>query len=373
MTQKVHRRSFGSLTTSIKGKKYICRWTENTERGRRRKSRTIHGSRREAELFLSRKQLECSDEKPMPTVDYVFQRFAAPWYEKNIAESTFKNYMRIYQKHIKPKWGECCLDKVKPLDMQTWLSGFSKNNGNQLLVVLKRIFKIAEKYYPMERNPMSVNYDLEETMNKRISTIYTFKQACAAFDHLHGSDIEAAFIIACFGGSRSGESIGVRASEVELVEKDGLKLAVFDTVRQMPAAGDEPLPDGKLKTKQSVRTSVVPGKFGVRLHEIAQERIASGYEWLTVRPDGRPYNRTLLNRRWKSSMEDAPVEYIPFQNLRNSWRTFMQYEMKVSQTLLERLMGHTQKDTSGKYYIRPSRKQVVFAAMNELRIFKDIN
>ena len=47
-------------------------------------------------------------------------------------------------------------------------------------------------------------------------------------------------------------------------------------------------------------------------------------------------------------------EHIPFSSLRNSWRTFAQFEWRISSETLEVLMGHKLPGTSGRHYIRPS-------------------
>ena len=48
MPRKKQRRAWGSVTEIKRGKKYVLRWMENTPDGRKRKTRTVYGTYREA-------------------------------------------------------------------------------------------------------------------------------------------------------------------------------------------------------------------------------------------------------------------------------------------------------------------------------------
>lgn len=48
MTKKQRRRVWGSVTEMRRGKKYVLRWMQNTPQGRRRKTKTVYGTYREA-------------------------------------------------------------------------------------------------------------------------------------------------------------------------------------------------------------------------------------------------------------------------------------------------------------------------------------
>ena len=70
------------------------------------------------------------------------------------------------------------------------------------------------------------------------------------------------------------------------------------------------------------------------------------------------YQRALRAYLWRK------VGDIPFANLRNSWRTFAQYEWGVGYSTLELLMGHKIPGVTGQHYLRPSTEQLAedFAA-----------
>ena len=108
---------------------------------------------------------------------------------------------------------------------------------------------------------------------------------------LHGTSLEAPFIMACFGSCHSGEPLGICTDEVLPFAAESTTLVTVDLVRQMEQAGIEPTADGVLKTRKSMRTVVVLPDAAGRLLEIAGERRAAGSEWLADRGDGMPMNR----------------------------------------------------------------------------------
>lgn len=73
MPRKARRRAWGSVTEAARGKKYVLRWVENTPSGRRRRSRTVYGTYREACNELAKIQATRCDERAMPTVGQLYE------------------------------------------------------------------------------------------------------------------------------------------------------------------------------------------------------------------------------------------------------------------------------------------------------------
>ncbi len=203
--------------------------------------------------------------------------------------------------------------------------------------------------------------------------LYTLTEAKDILGRLHGTSLEASFIMACFGSYRSGESLGIRTDEVMPFAMESTTLATVDLVRQTEQAGIEPTADGVLKTRKSIRAVVVLPDAAGRLLEIVDERRAAGSEWLADRGDGLPMNRGMCNHRWKKWCEAEGIEHIPWSNLRNSWRTICEMELHMPWDLMEMLMGHSPSGVSGRHYIRPSREQVTRSACDALGINWDIS
>jgi len=130
--------------------------------------------------------------------------------------------------------------------------------------------------------------------------------------------------------------------------------------------GTEPV--GTLKTAKSARTVVILPQAADRLIEIAASRAAEGREWLSDRGDRLPMNRSICNNRWRKLCAARGIDHIPWSNLRNSWRTIAEVELRLPWDLIEMLMGHALPGVSGRHYIRPTAEQVVRAAFDALGI-----
>ena len=79
---KARRRAWGSVTEAARGKKYVLRWVENTPSGRKRRSRTVYGTYREACNELAKIQATRCDERAMPTVGQLYESRYLPWLER---------------------------------------------------------------------------------------------------------------------------------------------------------------------------------------------------------------------------------------------------------------------------------------------------
>lgn len=352
--KRKRRRSWGSVTTITKDK-HVLRWVENTPEGRKRRSRTMRCTYREACFELSRLEVEHSDDRPVPTVGDAHRMWYEPWMARRVADGktkprTAEIYSRCWELHVKPRWGRTPLDSVHPADVQAWLLPLGKSNAKISIIVLRKIGDFAVQYEVTGSNRFRIPYEIPSCIEvgKR-GDIYTLAEATRLFEGLKGSPIEAPYILAAFGSARTGESLGVRSSEVSLVESSSVRMAVVPIVRRMESTGDSPLPDGDLKTPSSVRTLIIPEPYGVRLYEIAQERIAAGVEWLADRGDGLPLSKGGMMHHWHKVDGE-----IPFANLRTSWRTFAQYDWGIDFDTLETLMGHRITGVTGEHYLKPT-------------------
>ena len=357
MPRKQRRRSWGSITEAARGK-YILRWVENTPDGRKRKSHTFYGTYKEADAELARIRVRVGDDAPVPTVGQVHRMW---WWPAVLAKAeagklkpnTVDAYRRAWDNDCAPKWSRVPVDSVRPVEVQAWLSSMPLGAARAALAVLRQCVDYAVQYEVVPSNKFRIAYELPAAGASRIADVYDLARARAMLSTVRGSRIEAAYILACFGSCRTGESLAARVDETRFAEVHGVPLALVPITRRMEHQGREPV-DG-LKNAQSRRTVVVPGEYAVRLREIAAEREAFGSPWFADFGDGTPMNVSNLNYEWRRV---AASDYIPFANLRNSWRTFAQAEWRIDYDVLEVLMGHLLPGVTGRHYLRMSADQL---------------
>lgn len=352
MPRRNRRRAWGSIDSVIPNKKYVLRWMENTPDGRRRRCETFYGTYREADLRLAQIRIERAADKPVPTIGEAYKTWYLPSAEArrdagNLASTSFKQYTRIWASVIAPRWSDIPLDSVRPIDVQNWLSEQTHSNAVVSLTLLRQIAAFAERYEVAD-NKFAKPYVMPEKTKKRRRGVLTLEDANKMLKKLHGARCEAAFILSCFGSCRTGESLGTRVDEIGSFEVGGLTFATVPIVRMMELKGDFPVE--RLKTPESNRVVCVPPPYSARLLEISEERKRAHIDWFAARRDGMPLKHSALREAWIKESGDP----IPFQNLRNSWRTFAQLEWGVSADTLELLMGHKLPGTTGAHYMRPT-------------------
>lgn len=365
MPRKKKRSDWGTLKT-INRNKHVLRYMANTPEGRTRKSVTLNCTYMEAVLERDRLHVlhADKDDRPVPTIGKAYRMWYVPWLRRRVEsgkakERTVEIYTRCWDAYVEQRWSRTPVSAVPPQEFQEWLLTLSLNNAKVALAILRKIGDFSVKYECTQSNKFRIPYELPDISrpSKRQGT-YSLAEADELFRALDGSLVKAPYILACFGSARTGESLGVRAEEVELVPSHGIELAVAPIIRRMGDTGDAPLPDGDLKTLQSERALVIPEPYGTGLYAIAQQKIREGVEWLADRGDGLPMSRSMLNYMWS---REAGKDALPFANLRTSWRTFAQYDWGVDYDTLEVLMGHKLKGVTGDHYLKPSVENLVNA------------
>lgn len=358
MPRTARRRAWGSIKPVMPNKKYILRWVESTPQGRIRRCETFYGTYREADRRLAELRLAHECGKRAPTVREAYESWLLPMLKADvasgkIAESTFKANEAAWRLHACPRWGDVPLDAVRPLDVQEWLDGMTRQIASKSMYLLRSLGELAVKYEAAEANKFAVEYRMPTAEKKAKSTdTLSLPQAEAMLERLRGLSMEPAFIMACFGSCRASEAIAVKARDVRARERGGLAYACVEVDKQMEGGKAETTE--RMKTRDSGRTVIVPPPYSARLLEIARERERDGIEWLSHRGDGTPFTRSQANHAWKRDAAGAP----PIANLRPSWRTFAQFEWGIDYDTLELLMGHKLKGVTGAHYLRPSFDQL---------------
>lgn len=373
MTRRTRRRSWGSITEVTRGKKYVLRWTQNTPKGRKRLTKTVYGTYAQANLELDRLHVDHANDNPSPTVRQAWEQWTLPTLNAElenggIAKNTYSTFTRTWRLHVEPKWGNTPVDALRAVDLQEWLLTLALGQATQSLWVLSRVYKKVVMLVPLQFNPFAANVEYvlpKKNVTPRSKDVYTLEQALDILNKLRGHQLEGAFILACFAGLRTGESLAARIDDIEPFE--GAETVYTVTVeRQMGMNGTEP--ETTLKTAQSYRTAIILQCAARRFAEIIEERREFGTPWIADRGDGLPINKSGISKRWKTFCEKNNVQHIPWQNLRNSWRTICETELHMPWDLTEMLMGHKLPGMSGAHYIRPSKEQIVCSYRDALRI-----
>lgn len=350
-SRKRRRASWGSITEIERGKRYVIRyWASLDERGYRRCCETVRGSREQAERRRAELMLDHSRDAPCPTVGTVWSRYALPDMERmvengDLSKSTIDQYRGRWRRHVEPRWGgvQCC--DVRPLAIQQWIYTLGHNPAREAMQLMMRVMDYAVRYEFVTSNPARERYILpsKSSVERRDVGVWRLAELEGVWQRLHGTWMEPAFLVAAFGGTRVGESLGPKAGEVSLRDVNGASVALVPIVRQVNHSGRV---DDRLKNEQSRRTIAIPGRAAERIAELAASRHADSF----LTDDG--FGGFISQHRYMDAWRKMGMEH-PFTNLRNSWQTWMRWEMRVEPYYIEPMMGHRIEGTTGMHYDRP--------------------
>lgn len=342
--RKTRRSAWASITEVERGAVYRIRYWASGPDGYKRRSKTVRGSRKDAERARSELMLAHSDDAPCPTVGEVWERWYLPTMERKaddgeVSPSTLRKYRAVWARLVSQRWEDVPMDGVRPLAVQQWIDGITRTEAGDAMRILRPLGDYAVRFGTAPSNPFRERYLMpsKSTVRSRDRGVWTLDELGAIWrDHAYGQWWEAAFLLSAFGGLRTGESLGVGVDCVS--ERHGC--AVVEVVRQMAPNG---LTD-RLKTPQSRRAAPVAGSAGRRLLDLA----AASDGFLAGDGFGGPSTRRVLQIAW-----DASGAGHPFQNLRAAWQTWMRWEMRVQPWAIEAAMGHVEPGVTGHHYDRP--------------------
>lgn len=349
--RKQRRAAWASITQIDESRYRIRFWGKDSNGTYRRMSRTVRGTRLDAERVRSELMLEHSEDAPCPTVAQAWERWVLPSYERRVEQGTLREsslnlYVGAWGRHVSPTWSAVQLDAVRPLRVQQWLDTLGASAAATSVKVMNAIMDAAVRYECIDHNPMRERYVMpsKATVKAQDAGIWTLAELRAMSTAMQGQWYEPAMLLSAFGGLRVGEALGVRASDVELRMVDAVPVAFVRVERQVNRDGAVV---ESLKTEQSRRTAYLVGKAALRLSEIA--RAMDGTWYLTHDGIGGAQSQNRLYHTWR----DAGTEH-PFRNLRNSWQTWMRWEAGIAPWAIETAMGHKFGGVTGQYYDRPT-------------------
>lgn len=357
MPRKRARSTWGANEDAGNGRRRLRYWADlHDGRGYTRHSMTIVGSRRDGDEALARLRVEHSQDRPTPTLRQAWEAWYLPELRERVesgdmAASSVVMYESNWRKHVAPAWGETPVTDIRPLGVQQWLTGMTTECARKSLALMGRILAKCVMYEAVPSNVAREEYRLpRRTERDAPKDVYTLAELLAALDAVRDTGAYVPAIMAGLASCRVGESLGPLRAEVREVEVHGMTLAVVDIVRQVDRDGRV---IERLKTKGSERPVVVPEPWSLDV-------LSLDGEWLCDNGCGSPIGARNVGRFWDDALRSAGIEPIPFRNLRNSWRTYMRWELGVAEDMLEAMMGHAGRNVGEIHYDRPRAE--VFAA-----------
>lgn len=362
---------------AVKGRRDVwqLRWTEDAPGGRRRASKTFHGTYRQACAEL---EAELARVRAQEGGTYGGRMTVAKAHEiwlqtegRDLAPGTLYGYGLAWQR-LAPRFGRTPVGCVKALDLQAFLlsDGMTAGVAASCLNLMRNLMRTAKMWGAVESNPLSgVHWRTPESATRRDATVTDaagLARVCAAF---RGSPIEAAVLLMGQGGLRVGEALGVMPGDVSSLEAAGSTVAVVAVRRTVGDAGEV---RNRTKTKGSAANAYVSAPWSARLLELAQAAAGDERQWLCDGGAGRPVGKEVARRMFYKGLDQAGIPRMLMKNLRPSFEGSRVYDAGIPVEKVARLMRHADVATTLRHYDRPSEAQLAEVAAMASGTVRDI-
>lgn len=239
----------------------------------------------------------------MLTLDDYF----ATWLEARLVKgrplspSTKLGYQRLYRRNVQDRIGARQLRVLRPDTIRTWHADVTAAAGADQAAksyrMLRAVLATAEADELMRQNPCRIRGAGEEHAQQRpmVATELVLDLA----DKIEPR-YRAMVLLAGFGGLRTGESLGLRRSDVHLLHGE---VGVTRQAQEVTGKGRVELPPKSVAGRGFVS---LPGVVVEALeHHLAHFADPSPHAPLFLGPEGGPLRRATFSRAWSAACRAA--------------------------------------------------------------------
>jgi len=288
------------------------------------------------------KFLETTNVKKVPTVNE-FMKVSFEIHEAYRRDLSQKDYKFIYERHIKPTFGNRILDEIKPSEIATWQSKLLKKLSTKSLTMIRAVFNVmfndALADELITRNPMSL---IKKPKNISVNEILPFKQdeIFKLLGHIQ-ERMRAVFAIGFFTGMRTGELVALKWSDIDF-ENNIIK------VRRAKRENVESLP----KTKSSIRDIDIIDILLPYLQNHLKFKIDDS-EYMFNSLHKKPFTcfHSIARTYWRPIFEKIDIAYRNPYQMRHTFASMM---ISNGEDILwvSKMLGHTTSAITLTMYAR---------------------
>ena len=356
---------------------------KNLDGSRAKRTKTIHGSRKDAEIALAEFVTEANhglipEGKPI-TFEEFFHVWQINYGEKELAPSTYKRYVRMLETRILPYLGSFTLEKIKPTDLMKLydmleqdiqIRRLAKNNGERTLKPLSKKtilehhrlissmlhkavywqlipFNPAERVQPPRASRAKRKFYDDEQCKVLLNNLNTLQE--------NEFKYKVAIILDVFTGARLGELMGLEWNDIDFKNKE---IAINKASQYLPEKGiytKEP------KTSSSYRNVSIPDSVVEMLEEYKlwydNQKELCGEFWhdsnrLFVQDNGKPMHPDTVSKWFGKFIKRIGLPVINFHGIRHTNATLL-ISQNVDVAVVAARLGHAQISTTFNFYVHP--------------------
>lgn len=356
---------------------------KNLDGSRAKRTKTIHGSRKDAEIALAEFVTEANhglipEGKPI-TFEEFFHVWQVNYGEKELAPSTYKRYVRMLETRILPYLGSFTLEKIKPTDLMklydmleqdTQIRRLAKNNGERTLKPLSKktilehhrlISSMLHKAVYWQLIPFNPADRVQPPRASRAKRKFYDDEQCKVLlnnlNTLQENEFKykVAIILDVFTGARLGELMGLEWNDIDFKNKE---IAINKASQYLPEKGiytKEP------KTSSSYRNVSIPDSVVEMLEEYKlwydNQKELCGEFWydsdrLFVQNNGKPMHPDTVSKWFGKFIKRIGLPVINFHGIRHTNATLL-ISQNVDVAVVAARLGHAQISTTFNFYVHP--------------------
>lgn len=358
------RSNFGHVQYVSRGK-YRVFWDDaaKPDGSRHQRSKTITGTRDDAEVFLARVRAGIEGIDGGVTFNTFWALVVEPTFG-DLASKTVSGYRRVWSKELAARIGSMQVSKLTWRTANTVIGDINAPSVQRAAHrLLKKVCNMAIDEQLLGINPVNRNIRMKR-QKRREKTMVEAHDMVRFLASIKGSRYEALTVLEIGGGMRHEEASPILAEDVSRLSIDGRTYAAINIKRALVTVdGRKELKD--TKNGFSEREAVLGEPFASRILAIAENTegpLVPGCSPAGDEPNESWFaNPTHVTRNWHKWCDRNGIDYVRFGDMRTVY-SILHGEAGSLDSLVSLSMGHSDNTTRGRNYQRSTRRGMVLIA-----------
>lgn len=353
---------------------------------RQQKSKGGFKTKKEAEKALNELIVTIEKGDYFVSEDMIFKDYLEKWLNEycinNLAPKTIKTYNQLINAYIAPKLGNIKLNKLKPLDLQSFYNYLQNDlnlSGTTALrchEVINISLKHAVQWQMLNKNVATLVQRPKK--NKTEMNVLTAEQTNKLLERLKGLTLYLPVLLSVTTGMRRGEVLGLTWNHVDL---DNGAIYIENQLQKINDKFElVPTKTAKSKRKVALLPYTIPilkeeRKKQIEYRLLLGEEYNSAFNLVYCQANGRPYDPDYVSRNFLRQMnkisKELDIPKIRFHDLRHTHATLL-LSSNVNAKIVSERLGHSNIGITLDTYthVLPDMQKEAAETLNSLMLSK---
>lgn len=263
--------------------------------------------------------------------------------EKVLRDKTLKEYRRILERHIFPKFGNHKITSFTKKDIETFHNSLSSTGymANRILQLLSSIFMTAQSWGLISKSPTD---DIKKFKEEKREEFLSDEEISRLMTVLNSekSQINASAIkLILLTGSRKSEVLSARWQDFDLARGMWIKPAFLTKQNKI---SNIPLNEEALRIVKELKKNIVSDE---ELEGLGGDVVVSSNQYLFYNPQTKNHLQD-IKRFWQNVCEKADLKNVRIHDLRHTFASIL-VNSGVGLEVIGKLIGHSNASTTHRY------------------------